>query len=440
LPFRFSQFRHVGDVADWRLCLGCGACAYICPSQAVKLVDFIEEGIRPVVDESRCGDCQQCLQVCPAVETDFGALRTGVPRATGSDQTDGQAGWGEILEIWEGHATDESIRFKGSSGGVLTALSAYCIEKVGMQGVLHIGQDPIDPIRNRTMLSRSRDELVAATGSRYSPASVCDSLARVELARSPCVIIGKPAEISAVTKARKLRPKLDQNVGVTLSFFCAESPSTAGTAELLSRLGVSPETVSDLRYRGNGWPGDFSTSQKGHLSPVKLSYRESWAFLQAYRPWSVQMWPDGSGELADISCGDPWYEKPDGVNPGFSLVVVRTEQGRSILRGAIDAGYITLRRADKWKLDKSQGGLLKKKAAVWGRLLAMRLCGLPVPNYLNGFLFECWLKLPLREKLQSTAGTLRRIIARQLYRPLKLRVPFGRTTTDRSTVHADSVE
>lgn len=438
--FRPSQFRHVGDIADWRLCLGCGACAYICPSQDVKLVDFLQEGIRPVVDESRCGDCQQCLQVCPAVETDFGALRSGVQQAIGSDEAEFHNEWGEILEIWEGHAADESIRFKGSSGGVLTALSAYCLEKLGMEGVLHIGQDPTDPIRNRTLLSRTRDELVATTGSRYSPASVCDRLDWVEDAGGPCAIIGKPAEISAVTNARKLRPRLDQNIGVTLSFFCAESPATAGTAALLNSLGVSPETVSDLRYRGNGWPGEFATSQKGHLAPIRQSYAESWAFLQAYRPWSVQLWPDGSGELADISCGDPWYEKPDGVNPGFSLVVVRSERGRALLRGAIDAGYVTLRLADKWKLTASQGGLLKKKAAVWGRLLAMRVCGLPVPNYLNSFLFECWLKLPMREKLQSTLGTFRRIITRQLYRPLKLQERAGDRTTVRSPVHAGSVK
>jgi hypothetical protein len=52
----------------------------------------------------------------------------------------------------------------------LTALGAYCVAALGMHGVLHIAQDPDDPIRNRTRLSRTREELLAATGSRYSPA------------------------------------------------------------------------------------------------------------------------------------------------------------------------------------------------------------------------------------------------------------------------------
>jgi coenzyme F420 hydrogenase subunit beta len=91
-----------------------------------------------------------------------------------------------------------------------------------------------------------------------------------------------------------------------------------------------------------------------------MSYRESWGFLQSYRPWSVQMWPDGTGELADISCGDPWYEEPDGRNPGFSLVVARTERGKQMVESAMRDGYLELKPAEPWKLTKSQQGLLDK--------------------------------------------------------------------------------
>jgi coenzyme F420 hydrogenase subunit beta len=283
---------------------------------------------------------------------------------------------------------------------------------------LHIAQDPEDPIRNRTRLSRTRGELLAATGSRYSPASVCNGLGLVEAAPKPCAIIGKPAEIAAVRNARKLRPELDDKVGVTLSFFCAESPSTRGTVALLDKLGVNPATLSDLRYRGLGWPGHFAPVRRGESEPrQKLTYRESWTFLQAFRPWSVQLWPDGTGELADISCGDPWYEKPDGKNPGFSLVVARTERGREIVAGAIAAGYLTLSPAENWKLEKSQASLINKKGAVWGRRLALRLFGLPVTKFVGLDLWHCWRELSFSDQLRSTLGTVRRILTRKLYRP-----------------------
>jgi len=418
------RIRKLSEVVDWRLCVGCGVCAYVCPHDTVVLWDFATEGIRPVLDESHCGECRECVDGCPAVQCDFRAAADAVPQVLAQKvaSTDSlNTEWGPVLEIWEGHATDPEIRFMGSSGGVLTAIGTFCIQTAGMHGVLHIAQDPKDPIRNRTRLSRSRQELVAATGSRYAPASVCDGLALVEHAPGPCAIIGKPAEIAALRKAQKHRPELAAKVGVALSFFCAESPSTAGTIALLAKMGVKPETLAGLRYRGRGWPGHFAPLRRGETEPrKKMTYRDSWSFLQAYRPWSVHLWPDATGEMADISCGDPWYRDPDGENLGFSIVVVRTVRGREILKGAMEAGYLALESAEPWKLAKSQPTLIDRKRAIWGRLLAMRLFGLPVPKFLGADLFRCWLDLPAKEKLRSVLGTARRILKRKFYRPLQL--------------------
>jgi coenzyme F420 hydrogenase subunit beta len=406
------------DVVDWRLCVGCGACAYICPEDRVQLTDFLQEGIRPQVSDDSCGPCQACLDVCPVVQSDFRLTDTQSQAPYSGAFT---AEWGPVLGLWEGHACDPELRFQGSSGGALTALSAYCLEQQGMHGVLQVGQSPTEPLRNATRLSRSRAELIAAMGSRYSPASVGNGLGLVEAAPAPCAIIGKPAEIAAVRNARRLRSQLDQKIGVTLSFFCAETPSTHGTIALLEKSGVDPISVGDLRYRGRGWPGHFAPTLRNETEPCRqMTYRDSWAFLQAYRPWSIQLWPDGSGELADISCGDPWYEMPDGKNPGFSLVVARTPLGKQIVEGAIAAGYLSLQPAENWKLAKSQAGLLSKKGSVWGRRLAMRLFALPVTRFEGLKLWHCWTRLGAKAKLRSTFGTVRRVISRKLYRRLQL--------------------
>ncbi len=415
-----KRIKKISDVVSWRLCIGCGACAYVCPSKKIKLLDFSNEGIRPVGKEGAdCGNCKACLEVCPGLESDFGPLP--VAEAKPAAPSDFEKEWGPVLELWEGYATDPDIRYKGSSGGAITALSAYCLEVLGMHGVLHIGQDPDAPTKNRTRLSQTREQLMAAIGSRYSPASVCNGLDLVEKAPTPCAVVGKPGEIVAVRKAGQMRPELDKKVGVTFSFFCAETPSSHGTDTLLKKMGVPPDTVRDLKYRGHGWPGYFAPLMGGKLEPgPSMTYDESWAFLQSFRPWSVQLWPDGSGEAADISFGDAWYEAPDGVNAGNSLVAVRTERGREILKGAIEAGYLTLKQADLWKLPKSQGYLLKKKAAVHGRRLGMKLFGLPVTDLKNAHLKHCWKHLDRKEKFQAVAGTVKRILKRNLRRPLVL--------------------
>lgn len=415
-----AKIKILSDVVDWRLCIGCGACAYICPDDKVQLWDFFAEGIRPQLTDTNCDSCRACLDVCPAVQTDYGVLPPPANGAALGDESF-KRDWGQVLEVWEGYATDPEIRFKGSSGGVLTAISAYCLEAAGMHGVLHIAQHPEDPVRNRTRLSRNRQELIAATGSRYSPASVCDSLELVEKAPASCVVIGKPGEMAALRKAQQMKPELNAKVGLALSFFCAETPSTAGTVALLEKLGVEKQSVTSLRYRGFGWPGYFAPICQGQTeAKEKLPYRDSWKFLQSFRPWAAHMWPDGTGELADISCGDPWYEKPDGNNPGFSLLAIRTERGRQIVHAAMAAGYLTLTSAEPWKLVKSQQYLADKKASTWGRLTAMRLFGLPIPKFDRAHLFKCWQGLPFKEKIKSVIGTVRRIYTRKLFRRLTL--------------------
>jgi coenzyme F420 hydrogenase subunit beta len=411
------RIKNVGDIAKWRMCLGCGACDYICPRQNIQLVDVLDEGIRPfLLEPDACGSCNECLSVCPGYENDHRELRdrNNIIGAV-SDSC------GPVLEIWEGHASDPEIRFAGSSGGAITALSLYCLEQLGMHGVLHIGQDPDDVTRNRTRMSFGKKDLLRATGSRYAPASACDRLDLIESAPAPCVFIGQPSEVTALRKAQRLRPALDRNVGLTISFFCAGSPSRRGTLELLKRLGADLERVRDVRYRGNGWPGNFAVTQNGNTAPSRqTSYEESWGFLQAYRPYSTHLCPDGTGEDADISCGDPWYRPVQPGEKGSSLVVARTERGKEIIRGAIESGYLTLQQANPEKLLDSQRNLLAKRGAIWGRIATLRMFGLPTTKLKGFFLFRNWWRLSLKDKLRSILGTARRIIVRGYYRPLKL--------------------
>ncbi len=323
-----------------------------------------------------------------------------------------------MLEVWEGHATDPETRFQGSSGGALTALARYAIEKGGMHGVLHVAADPDQPLRNRTVMSRSYGELLANTGSRYAPASVCDGLDQIEEAPGPCMFIGQPSEVAALRKTLPLRPELESNLAVALSFFCAGSPSTNGTEELLKIKGINPNQVEKLRYRGRGWPGMFAVWLKGSKeATLEMTYKDSWAFVQAFRPWSVHIWPDGCGEQADVSCGDPWYREVKPGELGSSLVVVRTSRGRALVHEAMAAGYLDLKPGTLAMVVDSQRNLLTKKGAVWGRLLAMRMMGLPVPRHHGMRLFPLWLRLSIKEKLRSTVGTIRRIVTRGYLRP-----------------------
>jgi coenzyme F420 hydrogenase subunit beta len=155
---------------------------------------------------------------------------------------------------------------------------------------------------------------------------------------------------------------------------------------------------------------------------LELTYSQSWGYIQSYRPWAVHLWPDGTGEMADISCGDAWHKHVDGIGMGSSIVVVRTEVGRRYIQAAMRDGYINLERVDRIVIMKAQKNIIIKRGAIWGRIMCMRLLGMPTPNHREYNLFKSWLKLSHYEKVRSIIGTFRRIIVYKYYKPLDYRV------------------
>lgn len=393
------------------MCVGCGACAAACPNQAIGLADIEDEGIRPRTEAGRCEACATCLDVCPGWRI-FG----GTPEA----ESPIHPLLGAVLGVWQGHAADPEIRRAASSGGLISALALSCIEQEGMAGVVHTGVDASIPWVNRTVESRTRAEILARTGSRYAPASPCEWFRRIESSDRPWVFVGKPCDAEAAALARRTRPTLDRNLGAVLAFFCAGTPSTRGTHEFMRKHGVAPEDARDVRYRGNGWPGRFTVTDRGGRVVASATYRESWHFLQKFRPFRCHLCPDGTGQAADISCGDAWHVHADGDDPGQSLVIARTRRGADIVRRAIERGYVTLSPVPVDAVLQAQRELLARRRIVHGRLLAFRLLGLPAPRPVGIDLRPLWKAASPAERIRAIGGTLKRILRRGLWRRRRL--------------------
>lgn len=405
---------NIPDVVSSQLCCGCGACAGIMPD-ALEMVDVPDEGMRPALRSSTPNvDSHLALSVCPGVGLthDYDSRDIELIREL-------EPAWGPVYQMWEGWSSDDAIRFAGSSGGAATALALYCLERMEMHGVLHTTARADKPHLNETVMSTHREELLARTGSRYAPASPAEGLPRIKASKGACVFIGKPCDVAGVANAMRLDPQLKANIGLTIGFFCAGTPSTNGTLAMLRRMGVDdPDNLISLRYRGNGWPGVARAVVKrpdGSVESRELSYEQSWGdILTRHVQWRCRVCADHTGEFADVAVGDPWYRRPQVGEPGRSLIVARTRRGRNIVRGAIKAGYLVAEERKPGVLPASQPNLLRTRGNVWGRVLASRLIGASAPRYSGMATFRFWLtRLSTKEKFQSIFGTVRRILCRR---------------------------
>ena len=397
------------DVVEWGLCTGCGGCYYACHKNAVELINHETVGIRPVFNLTECLSCNECLSFCPGYTIDSHADATDqISQSSGDDI-------GNILEIWEGYAVDEEIRYNSASGGVISALALYCLTNEDMDCIVHPGMDGEKPWLNKTFQSKTREELLLRSGSRYSPTSPCDSLHLIENADNACVFIGKPCDVAAVASLRKKREKLDANLGLVLTHFCAGMPSTAGTLDLIDDLGVPLEKVETLRYRGRGWPGKFSVDAADDSAEHSFPYLDAWSRLTRYCSFRCRLCPDGLGMSADISCGDAWHSFGENRDQGRSLVLVRTKKGQRILRNALELGYIKLTKSDAAAVLDAQKNLVNKYRNIFGRIMAMKLFLVPTPRYKGYQLLKSWRKLSFKHKVKSVLGTMKRIVLRKLW-------------------------
>jgi len=109
------------------------------------------------------------------------------------------------------------------------------------------------------------------------------------------------------------------------------------------------------------------------------------------------------------------------LDAGRSLIIARSPAGLALIEAALAAGVLVASVQPRDVIATAQPNLVAAQGAVWGRRLAMLAFGMAVPADRGLPLFAAWAALPLRAKLQSLAGTAKRIVRLRLWRRVVVR-------------------
>lgn len=315
--------------------------------------------------------------------------------------------FGNWIAAWVGHAADESLRYRGSSGGALSALVAYALDTgVAARASMASGSGGT---RSSGVVVASSTESAACTASRYAPAS---SLAALAAAGNPLtpgtLVVGRPCESSAVRQAG-LDPDRSP---LLLSFFCAGVPSQRATDQLVEKLGLEPSRVISLRYRGHGWPGNFRvTDDAGTVAEV--SYEDSWgSHLGRDLQSRCKICVDGVGESADVVAGDVWDSDARGFPvfddaPGRSIIIARTARGLALVEGAVAAGYLVVEPSNLQQSRVVQRYQVTRRRYLLARVLGRSLARKRSPRFRRFGLLGLALAHP-RESVRQARGSYAR--------------------------------
>jgi coenzyme F420 hydrogenase subunit beta len=319
--------------------------------------------------------------------------------------------WGLAEQLAVGYAGDPEVRYRASTGGVLTALGQFLLASGRVKFVLHVAASRTEPMRTQRRLSFDASSILEGMGSRYGPAAPLVDFTALLDRGEPFALIAKPCDIAAVRNLARMDARVDRYLRYALTFVCGGASDLTKSEDVVRERGIRPEQLSLLRYRGYGCPGPTRLETRDGRC-FEVTYQEMW---EDESQWKIQprckICPDALGEGADVAASDVWPGGgPSGEDEGFNGIIVRTRRGLELYRAALAAGAVLVepRDIDFRDLDNFQPHQVRKKRAVWARLAGMKAAGQAVPQTDNLRLDECARLNTVAENLAEARGSRRR--------------------------------
>ncbi|MCB0253745.1 MAG: polysaccharide pyruvyl transferase family protein [Anaerolineae bacterium] len=382
----FDVGKNIDFVVANDLCTGCATCDAVCPEDAITMRYDCRKGVfEPLVEQSRCTECELCVIACPGFELDLYDRPPSQANISCHDLI------GPYKGIRRCHSLDDEIRINAASGGLITQVLAYLLERGSINGAIVTTLRTDDPLMTKGFIARNRNELFSSQKSFYCPNplnSILKSIVRGESMEDRFAFVGLPSHVHGLRLLQKLYPEMRERIPYVLSSFTSHVPTRRATEFLLYQHNIALDQLARIEYRGRGVPGSFRALMKdgteriiphlhwtywGHTFPLFFYPPREWLYFDKLSEW------------ADFSMGDNWQRWLD-EQRGASTVVTRSEAAERIMNDMIQNGLISATPMTPEDLIKDQG--LQKKLNIGIRLRVWRLLGRKTPIYTH--------KLPVR--------------------------------------------
>ena len=340
---------NVANIVQKGWCTGCGICELVCPSNAVEMFyDKIRGIYYPLIRAHRCNNCGLCLKVC------FGAMISSVNY---EKMRTYESILGKYLACYIGFATDKKIRFKASSGGIVTALLVFLLENKYVDGAIVTKIEAGNPPLAKAFVAKSKEEIIAASGSKYCPVLLNDAFKSLEPGKR-YVFVGLPCQIFAVKRLAEFNKFVKDSIKLYIGLFCGGTPSYNGTIYLLRKYGLKDHNIQQIRYRGEGWPGSLRIQTRSES--LNIPYTEYWPLISPWFHLSICMiCIFGLSPQSDISCGDAWFpELVKKDKQGTSILVSRSDFGNKVLHEAEERHAVKLQQIHPSSVIKAQKAMI----------------------------------------------------------------------------------
>lgn len=296
---------------------------------------------------------------------------------------------GHVKRLAIGHCTDETVRGRSASGGILTSILLWLLEQGEIQGAVVTGMDPKEPWRPKTFIATRPDEIIEAAQSKYVITSVNEILPEMGRFEGALAYVGLPCQVHSIRKLQLVGDPTVRRLKYILGPYCGNTLYFSSIRSLLASHGVRDyRQIQSLRFRDGEWPGNMRVGLRSGRMIDMPKFHANY-LIPFHIVKRCLVCTDLSNEFTDISGGDAWSPVYEERGKGFSIVVGRSEKGADLLQRMEADGKLQLRpiEADEAVRMHTHGFDLKKRGGFI-RVSLWRRLGREVPDYgyrLGGF-------------------------------------------------------
>lgn len=229
-------------------------------------------------------------------------------------------------------STNAEIRYKGSSGGVITQIIKYLFEISQIKNAISFRFSGAELFVPKLIYSFEEYE---HTGSVYHEINIYKFLKKnINHVQSPILITCLPCQVVPIKRL------LDKNniENIIISLVCSNQLEKEATYYFLEKNNIDVNKIIDFRYRGNGWPSgiQIKTDKTDYFFHNNTSKWIDVFHSQIFNLNRCFSCKDTFGLSADLSIADPWLKRyVENDKTGSSIVISHTKKAEELIQKMI---------------------------------------------------------------------------------------------------------
>lgn len=373
-------------VTKSELCNRCGSCVGLSGGKIVfkdKEGKYLPEIVAPLSDS----EADRIWNACTGKNFDFKAnTKHFYPDAPYFHNY-----IGAFNKIYIGHTTDPDIRINSASGGILSAVLIYLLNKGKIDGVVTLRMSKETPWLTEPFIATSREEIMEAAQSKYIISSVNEILPEMEAFKGKLAYVGLPPQVQSIRELQKTGDPSVKNIKYIFGPFYGNTLYFSSIKSFLKSYGVKDyQTISKLYFRYGEWPGNMRVEFKDR-DPIELKKFHANYLIPFHVVKNSLFCTDFTNEFTDISGGDAWAPVYEERGKGFSMIISRSKVGEEIIGKMVEEGYLKAEEITEEEAVKMHShGYDFKKRGSFIRIKFRKMTGRDIPDYgyeITGFSF-----------------------------------------------------